>query len=278
MIAAARMEATAMDQRDDHPSASIDTSKPSVARMYDYYLGGKDNYQVDRDAVAQVAQAMPEVRQLMQENRAFLRRAVRYMASQGIRQFLDIGSGLPTQQNTHQVAQEITPDARVVYVDNDPVVLAFGRALLATDDNTTVAAADMRNPADVLEHPETRKLIDFDEPVGVLMIGMISFLTIEDRSIVMGALRDALVSGSYFTATHATTDGKSPDVAAQVEAIYTATPSPIYFRDHAEIARFFDGFDLIDPGLVTLDTWRPDANDPRPDATGWAYGAVGRKN
>jgi hypothetical protein len=271
------METTVMDQHNDPPSASIDTSKPSVARMYDYWLGGKDNFQVDRDAVHQLAQALPHGRQGAQENRAFLRRAVRYMARQGIRQFLDIGSGLPTQQNTHEVAQEINPDARVVYIDNDPVVLAHGRALLATEGNTTVTAADMRRPAEVLDHPEIRRLIDFDEPVGVLMIAMIHLLTVEERPAVMGELRDVLVPGSYFAATHITKDGKSPDAVEQIESIYANTPTPAFVRDHAEIARFFDGFDLVDPGLVNIDRWRPDPQDPAPEATGWMYGAVGRK-
>jgi O-methyltransferase involved in polyketide biosynthesis len=246
--------------------------------MYDYYLGGKDNYRVDREAVERVAEAMPEIRQLAQENRAFLRRAVRYMARQGIRQFIDIGSGLPTAGNTHEIAQEIVPDARVVYVDNDPVVLAHGRALLASDDNTTVAMADMHSPDDVLQHPQTTKLIDFDQPIGVLMIAMVHFLAIEERSAVMGRLYDALAPGSHLTATHVTTDGKSAEAVAQIEAVYATTPTPIYFRDQKEIAHFFDGYELVDPGMVTLDVWRPDPEDPAPEATGWLYGAVGRKN
>jgi hypothetical protein len=267
-----------MDQHEDPGLSSIDTSKPSVARMYDYFLGGKDNFQADRDAVDQMPRPLAEIRQVVQENRAFLRRAVRYMARQGIHQFLDIGSGLPTVGNTHEIAQEINPDARVVYVDNDPVVLAFGRALLATDDNTTVATADMHRPTEVFDHPQTRKLIDFNEPVGVLMIAMIHFLTAEERPRVMGYLRDILAPGSYLTATHITTDGKSPDVVAQIESIYATTPTPIHVRDHTEIARFFEGFTLVDPGLVTLDHWRPDPQDPAPQATGWGYGAVGRKS
>jgi SAM-dependent methyltransferase len=272
------MEVTVM-QQDDPGLSSIDTSRPSVARMYDYFLGGKDNFQVDRDAVASSPEPLADIRQVVQANRAFLRRAVRYMTGQGIRQFLDIGSGLPTQQNTHQVAQESTPNARVVYVDNDPVVLAHGRALLATDAHTTVAAADMRSPTDVLEHPETLSLIDFTEPVGVLMLAMIHFLADEDRPRVMSHLRDALAPGSYLAATHITRDGRSPEVVAQIESIYANTPTPMYLRTHAEIARFFDGFDLIDPGLVTLDAWRPDPQDHAPKATGgWVYGAVGRKN
>ncbi len=144
----------------------IDPTTPSVARMYDYYLNGKDNFAADREAGSRVEEALPEVRQLAQANRAFLRRAVRYMARQGVRQFLDIGSGLPTAGNTHEIAQDIIPDARVIYVDNDPIVLAHGRAILATDDNTTVVTADMRHPAEVLQHPETTRLIDFTGPVG----------------------------------------------------------------------------------------------------------------
>lgn len=264
-----------MDQRDEPNLASIDTSVPSVARMYDYALGGKDNFQVDRTAYDRVARVMPEVLELVRENRAFLRRAVRYLAGQGIRQFLDIGSGLPTVGNVHEIAQEIVPDAHVVYVDNDPVVQAFGRALLATDANTTVAAADMRRPAEVLGHPETVKLIDFNEPVGVLMIAMAHFMTNEELPAVMAHLRDALVPGSYLAVSHITSDGKPQDAAAQLDAVFAATPTPVHFRNHAEIARIFDGFDLIDPGLVTLDAWRPDPHGPAAEAIGWAYGAVG---
>ncbi|KAB8190898.1 hypothetical protein FH608_033135 [Nonomuraea phyllanthi] len=266
-----------MTEQGGDASKGIDVTRPSVARMYDYYLGGKDNFEIDREAVRRVERAMPEIRQLAQENRAFLRRAVRHMARQGIRQFIDIGSGLPTVGNTHEIAQQIVPDARVVYVDNDPVVLQHGRALLATDANTTVAAADMRRPADVLRHEETAKLIDFGEPVGVLMIAMIHFLTLEERGLVMGELLDALPSGSRLTATHVTGDGHSADAVAQIESVYAATPTPIYFRGHAEVARFFEGFDLVEPGLVTIDKWHPDPEDPAPTATRWLYGGVGRK-
>jgi S-adenosyl methyltransferase len=267
-----------MEQQNDPSIPKIDTSKPSVARMYDYYLDGKDNYRVDREAVERVAQAMPEIRQLARENRAFLRRAVRYMARQGIRQFIDIGSGLPTAGNTHEIAQEVVPDARVVYVDNDPVVLAHGRALLARDDNTTVVTADMHEPENVLGHPRTTGLIDFDKPVGVLLIAMVHFLTVEERPSVMGHLHGALAPGSHIAATHVTTDGKPADAVAQIEAVYATTPTPIYFRDSAEIGRFFDGYELIEPGLVTLDEWRPDPEDPAPGATKWLYGGVGRKS
>jgi hypothetical protein len=266
-----------MSEQGDAPPVGIDISRPSVARMYDYYLGGKDNYRVDREAVDRVAQAMPEIRELAQENRAFLRRAVRFMARQGIRQFIDIGSGLPTVGNTHEIAQEVDSAARVVYVDNDPVVLAHGRALLAADDHTAVATADMHRPAEVLTHPQTTKLIDFNQPVGVLMIAMVHFLTLDEQPEVMGRLHEALAPGSYFAATHARTDDRPADAVAQIEAVYATTPTPIYFRPRDEIARFFDGFELVAPGLVLLDEWHPDPADPGPAPTAWMYGAVGRK-
>ena len=264
-----------MSQNDGRPVPAIDVSRPHVARMYDYYLGGKDNFQVDRDAVARVAEAMPEIGMLAQQNRAFLRRAVRFMARRGIRQFIDIGSGLPTAGNTHEIAQQINPDVRVVYIDNDPIVLAHGRALLATDDNTTVATADMRHPAEVLEHREVTRLIDFSAPVGVLLVAMVHFLTLDERPMVMGYLRDALPSGSHLAATHVTIDDNPPDVAAKIENVYAGTPTPIYFRDRAEIARFFEGFDLIEPGLVTIDSWCPDPSEPAHPIARWLYGAVG---
>jgi O-methyltransferase involved in polyketide biosynthesis len=260
----------------DRPSASgFDTSRPHVARMYDYYLGGKDNFQIDRDAAARVAEAMPEIGMLARQNRAFLHRAVRFMTRQGIRQFIDIGSGLPTAGNTHEIAQQANPDARVVYIDNDPIVLAHGRALLATDDNTAVVTADMRRPTEVLKHPETTRLIDFSAPVGVLLIAMLHFITVEERAAVMSQLRDALPSGSYMAATHVTVDGNPADAVAKMEEVYATTPTPIYFRERAEIARFFDGFELVEPGLVTVDKWHPDSAEPGHPVARWLYGGVG---
>ena len=256
----------------------LDTTRPHVARMYDYYLGGKDNFAVDREAVAAVEAAMPEVRQLALENRAFLRRAVTYMAAHGIRQFIDIGAGLPTAGNTHEVAQAIAPDARVAYVDNDPIVLSHGRALLATDDNTTVVTADLRNPREVMDHDDVRRLIDFTQPVGVLLIAMTHFLRTEEREPVMSVLRETLVPGSYLTTTHVTVDNHSREAVEGVEAAYRKTPTPIFFRRHDEITPFFDGFDLVPPGLVTVDRWRPDPQEPSPTPTGWLYGGVGRRS
>jgi S-adenosyl methyltransferase len=255
----------------------LDTTRPHVARMYDYYLGGKDNFEVDRAAVVAVEAAMPEVRQLALENRAFLRRAVSFMAGAGVRQFIDIGAGLPTAGNTHEVAQALVPGARVVYVDNDPIVLSHGRALLATNADTTVVTADLRDPADVVGRDEVRRLINFDEPVGVLLIAMTHFLRDDERDSVMSDLRKSLVPGSYLATTHVTVDEHSAEAVDGVEAVYRKTPTPIFFRTHQEIARFFDGFELVDPGLVTVDAWRPDPADPAPDATRWLYGGVGRR-
>jgi O-methyltransferase involved in polyketide biosynthesis len=263
---------------DNASITELDTSRPHVARMYDYYLGGKDNFAVDRAAVEGVEAAMPEVRQLALENRAFLRRAVRFMVSAGIRQFIDIGAGLPTAGNTHEVAQKIAPDAHVVYVDNDPIVLAHGRALLATNENTTVVTADLRRPEHVIDHHEVRALIDFDQPIGVLLIAMTHFLTVDEREPVMGTLRAAMAPGSYLAGTHVTVDKHSARAVAGVEAVYRKTPTPIFFRRHEEIARFFDGLDLVEPGLVTVDAWRPDPAEQAPAATGWLYGAVGRRS
>jgi O-methyltransferase involved in polyketide biosynthesis len=257
--------------------AGLDTTRPHVARMYDYYLGGKDNFDVDRTAVVAVEAAMPEVRRLALENRAFLRRAVTFMAAAGIRQFIDIGAGLPTAGNTHEVAQAQAPGSHVVYVDNDPIVLSHGRALLATNADTTVVTADLRDPADIVGRDEVRELIDFDEPVGVLLIAMTHFLRDDERDEVMTKLRESLVPGSYLAGTHVTVDNHSAEAVEGVEAVYRRTPTPIFFRTRDEIARFFDGFGMVEPGLVTVDAWRPDPADPPPEATRWLYGGVGRR-
>jgi hypothetical protein len=257
--------------------AGVDTSRPSVARMYDYYLGGRDNFAIDRDAVGRVEAAMPEVRLLALENRAFLRRAVRFMTAAGVRQFIDIGAGLPTAGNTHEIAQREAPGSHVVYVDNDPIVLAHGRALLATNELTTVIRADMRSPADVIGDRDLTRLIDFGRPVGVLLIAMTHFLTEEEFEPVMGSLRDALAPGSYVALTHVTVDRHPPEAVEGVESAYRATPTPIFFRRHDQILRLFDGFEPVEPGLVTVDAWRPDPADPAPRATHWLYGGVARR-
>jgi O-methyltransferase involved in polyketide biosynthesis len=245
--------------------------------MYDFYLDGKDNFAVDREAVARVEAVMPDVRQVARENRAYLRRAVRHMAAAGVRQFIDIGAGLPTAGNTHEIAQQSAPGSRVVYVDNDPMVLAHGRALLATDHSTTVVAADLRSPAEVVEHPDTRQLIDFAQPVGVLLIAMTHFLLDTERAQVMGELRDAIAPGSQVAITHVTGDRHPPEAVEGIERAYSATPTPIFFRTQPDVLRFFDGLTLAEPGVVFVDRWRPDPADPTVPPTQWLYGGVGLK-
>ena len=258
--------------------AGVDVTRPAPARIYDYMLRGSNHFETDVAAAPRILTAVPEIRDCAWSNRGFHQRAAKWIAEQGVRQFIDIGSGLPTAGNTHEIARQVIPDARVVYIDNDPMVLTHGSALLATDEDTAVATADMRHPEEVLGHPQTTRLIDFTRPVGVLLIAMIHFIDLADRPRIMGRLLGALPPGSHVTATHVTTDGHLAEAVAQIERVYATTPTPIHFRGRAEVARFFDGLELADPGLVTIDAWRPDPDDPAPPATRWLYGAVGRKS
>jgi hypothetical protein len=253
--------------------------QPSVARMYDYYLGGETNYSVDREAVAEVAKAMPDCFNLCLENRSFLRRAVLFMSKQGITQFIDIGSGLPTKSNTHEIAQAVNSKAKVVYVDMDPVVLQEGEALLASNkETTTIICADIRDPTNVLQNPEILRLIDFSKPVGILMMCVACFWTDEEIVHIMSTIRATIASGSYVAATHDTFDGKKQEAGAveRVQEIYKETPIPIYFRSKPEVAALFKGLDLVEPGLVMLDDWHVELNDAHPVATKWLYGGVGK--
>jgi O-methyltransferase involved in polyketide biosynthesis len=263
----------------DETKTSHQPIQPSVARMYDFYLGGTMNYSVDREAVAEVAKAMPDCFDLCLENRSFLRRAVRFMSSQGITQFIDIGSGLPTKSNTHEVAQAVNPSAKVVYVDMDPVVLQEGKALLASNEKTTtIICADVRNPGTVLNNPGLLSLIDFSKPVGVLMMCVACFWTDKEISHIMTTIRSTLASGSYIAATHDTFDGKRDELGAveRVKEVYKETPIPIYFRSRSEVAELFVGLELVEPGLVMLDEWHIDMDDDLHVATKWLYGGIGK--
>ncbi len=241
----------------------IDTSTPSIARVYDYFLKGKDNFAADREVAEQIIEAAPEAAIAAESNRGVLRRAVRHLvADAGIRQFIDIGSGLPTQGNVHEVAHAIDPQARVVYVDNDPIVLAHGRALLAETDTTTVIQADIREPGQILDNPDTQALIDFTEPVGLLLAGIIHHVQDEeDPERIMARLRDALPSGSYVLLTHFFDPGDDP-VAARFESIMQEGFETGRYRRRDEIEPFFDGLELLEPGLVHLHQWRPDPQEP----------------
>lgn len=254
---------------------ALDTSKPTPARMYDYFLGGKDHFAVDRVAAAKVEEATPDTFDIVWENRHFLQRAVRYLAGQGVDQFLDLGTGLPTQGNVHEIAQEVNADARVVYVDIDPIVLAHGRALLATNPHTTVVTADMRDPKGVLGHPDVAGLLDFDRPVAVLFVAVFHFIRdTEDPAGIVRAFRDALAPGSYLALSHLTTEGPPAEAVARTEEAYANATSPMIFRPRSAVERLFDGFDLVEPGLVRPWQWRPD--DAAKERTEWLYAGVGK--
>ncbi|GAA2160728.1 SAM-dependent methyltransferase [Actinomadura napierensis] len=256
----------------------FDTGKPSPARMYDYFLGGKDNYEVDRVAGEKVKEAIGEMLAgaVVWENRRFLQRVVRHLAESGIDQFVDLGTGLPTQGNVHEVAQEIIPDAHVVYVDNDPIVLAHGRALLATNATTTVITADVRDPEGILGHPDLRELIDFSRPVAVLCIALLHFLPdADDPAGILAAFRDRLCPGSYLALSHLTNDGVPADELDRVEAVYAQATSPIVFRPPERIREFFDGLAIEEPGLVRPWRWRPELGVEGP-CTEALYAALGR--
>ncbi len=258
-------------------SFGIDTTVPTTARMYDFWLGGHDNFAADRAAALKVSEAAPEAQLMAVENRRFLRRAVRYLAAEaGIIQFLDIGTGLPTQGNVHQVVQAVNPVARVAYVDNDPMVLAHSRAL-KTGGNTVVIEADLRDPQAILDHSGVRKLIDFGQPLAVLLVAVLHFISEDDDpSAILAAIRDALPPGSYPVLSHVSGDIRR-ESAASAAAHYKKVTSGATLRGPEEILQFFAGLELIEPGVVQVPYWRPDGPEPRDADKVWILGGVGRK-
>jgi S-adenosyl methyltransferase len=260
----------------------IDTSKPHPARMYDYYLGGKNHFAADRAVAEKLLKSVPSGRTGARENRAFLGRAVRYLAAEaGIRQFLDIGTGLPTTDNVHEVAQSVAPSSRVVYVDNDPLVLAHARALLtsAPEGRTAYIQADLRDPAAILDDPATRQVLDFGQPVALMLVAVLHFMPDEfGPSDSLGALLGALPRGSYLVASHLTAE-HDPDGSAAGMRAYRAAGVPIQLRDSGEFAKLaFSGLEMVPPGVVLVSEWRPAGMGPRPvPAEVNCYGGVARK-
>ncbi|MEH0546088.1 SAM-dependent methyltransferase [Streptomyces sp. B21-105] len=264
---------------DGGPSLRIDTSKPHPARMYDYFLGGKDNYEVDQAAAEQFIKAAPEVRVAVRANRSFLHRAVRHVVAEGgIRQILDIGTGLPTEPNVHQVARAVAPGTRVAYVDNDPIVSTHSMTLVDDAADTSVVLADLRDPRAVLDHPDVRRVIDFDRPVALLLVAVLHFVTeAEDPDAVVAELRDALPAGSYLVLSHATGDLHA-DGRKEAAAIYKGATATMNPRSHSRVLDFFGDFTLLDPGVVLVPQWRPD-EPPAPDTPPIGmYGGVARKD
>jgi hypothetical protein len=260
-----------------HAPPAIDTTVPSVARVYDAILGGKDNFAVDRVVAEEAMRAMSDGGNGARLNRAALGRAVRYMADRGVSQFLDLGSGLPTAQNTHQIAQEVNPEARVVYVDNDPSVSVHGQALLTGDDSTVVVPADVRSPDEVLALPSVAGFLDLAQPVGLILNAVIHHLNdAEDPHGIVARYREALAPGSYLQLTHFCDE--SAEARANSEVL-TRSLGRGQVRSRAEIVRFFDGLDLIPPGVVFLPWWRPDGpvDSPPPAGSTLMLVGVGKK-
>ncbi|PZM89333.1 MAG: hypothetical protein DIU79_15550 [Actinobacteria bacterium] len=265
-------------QRPDWAPEGIDIERPSAARMYDYYLGGSHNFAADRAAAQAMIAAVPDAPLMAQANRAFLRRAVQFLVDAGIRQFLDIGSGIPTVGNVHEIAQGAAPESRVVYVDIDPIAVAHSRAILAGNDRATVVQADLRDPERILTAPEVRALLDFDQPIAVMLVAVLHFIAdSDDPAGIIATIRKSLAPGSYLVLSQASYDGRSEEERQQAEQVYQRTDSPLYARSRAELARFFDGFELVEPGLVWVPQWRPDSPDDAADAERAVFiGGVGR--
>ena len=256
----------------------FDTGVPNVARIYDALLGGKDNYAADREAAEELLKAVPGAMAAARENRAFLGRAVRFLAGEaGIRQFLDIGTGLPTLGNVHEIAQAANPAARVVYADYDPVVLLHANVLLAKAVTVAAVDADLRYPRDLLTSPAVRALIDFDEPVAVLLVAVLHFLEdSDDPWKIVDCIKDHMAPGSYLVVSHVTGDDLPPDARQQAREVYENASAPGVTRAYDDIARFFDGLVMLAPGLVNVPTWRPDRITRTPHETLF-YAGVGRK-
>ncbi|GAB3488598.1 SAM-dependent methyltransferase [Nocardiopsis coralliicola] len=246
----------------DHPtsgdSAAFDHGVPTAARVYDVMLNGKDNYAIDREVAQASLGVMPELKEIALHNRAILHRVVRSLAQEGIDQFLDLGSGLPTARNTHEVVHETNPDASVVYVDIDPLVSAHGHAILADNPKTHVVTADLRDPQAVLNHPEVRERIDLGRPVCVMLCGILHhILDEEDPNGIVAALRDAVAPGSYFFITNFTRLGDAPE-SKELERVLLEQLGTGRVRTPEELMAYFDGMELLAPGLVPLPLWRPD--------------------
>ena len=268
-----------------HAPAGVNSSKPTPARIYDYMLRGHNHFDVDVKAAEQILGAVPEIRDCAWSNRGFHQRAAKWMAERGIRQFIDIGSGLPTVGNTHEVVQRLIPDARVVYVDNDPMVAEHGRALLSDTGTTRVICADLREPETILEAPDLRALIDFSEPAGLLLTAVMMFVSdSQDPWGLVARYVDALSPGSYLALSHLTDDHKPPIVVDRFRAVFDRATERLYFRSKDGISRFFEGLELVPPyeggtpDICYTSLWG--AEDPvlaDSDGARWLYAAVARR-
>jgi SAM-dependent methyltransferase len=278
---------TVVERKDDvvdseFAPTGIDVTTPHPARRYDYWLGGENNFEADRESAEAVAEAFPTIRFAALENRRFLRRAVAHLTEEaGIRQFLDIGAGLPTAGNVHEIAQGIAPESRIVYVDNDPIVLIHARALLdsSAQGATAYLDADVRDPATILHHPDLRATLDLDRPVALMLVALMHFITDDHHPYdLVRQLCDVLAPGSYLVMTHATDDHLTQEDLAETREANQRSGIPFRLRSTAEFSRFFTGLELVPPGISSVMTWRPETwhAHPRPEAVSMLAG-VGRK-
>jgi len=263
----------------DWAAEHIDVERPSPARIYDYFLGGAHNFAADRQVAEQVIAVFPEVTHGAQVNRAFLRRAVEFLVRAGVRQFVDVGSGIPTVGHVHEIAQAIAPESRVVFVDVDPVAVAHSGALLAGNDRTAVIQEDVRRPERIMQHPDLLRLLDMDQPVAVLLVALLHFISDAERPAqILSQLMAPLASGSYLVITHATNDGTQD--MDKMKQIYRGSGIDLTWRTHQQMTALFDGYDVVDPGVVWAPLWRPesgsDMHHDQPEVSA-NYGGVARK-
>ena len=256
----------------------VDITVPNAARVYDYALGGYHNFAVDRTFMEQAEVAWPGLRLLAHANRAYLGRAVQWLVRAGIRQFLDIGSGIPTLGNVHEVAQQAAADARVVYVDIDPVAVSHSRVMLAGNPQARAILGDLRRPHDIVAHPDVADLLDFSQPVAVLMIAVLHFVPDEaDPAAIVRGIDEALVGGSYLAISHGTRAEANPQEQETVRKLYERTPTPVNLRSRQEIAELLAGFEIVEPGIVPVTDWHPDPDEADDPPQPSVLGVVARK-
>ncbi|WP_345349999.1 SAM-dependent methyltransferase [Actinoallomurus liliacearum] len=264
-------------------SSGFDPTMPNEARIMDYMLGGKDNFAADRAAAERALTLAPELPMMARESRGFLNRAVRFMAAAGIRQFVDVGCGLPTQGSVHEAARATAPDARVVYVDHDPLVVNHAQALLPDSSRTAVIRADMRDPDELLAHPRLTELVDLTQPVGILLVGVLTVIPEDDVALrVVQGFRRAIASGSHVAITHPISDTR-PEVTEKLAELYqdeliVRGSRRRNVRTLADVEPYFEGLQIAEPGIVKVPAWRPDSGVPAVDPESfWAIAGVGRK-
>jgi hypothetical protein len=274
-----RAEGTRVGELPSWVPDGVDVTVPNAARVYDYALGGYHNFAVDREFFERAEAAWPGLGLVAHANRAFLGRVVRRLLDLGVRQFLDIGSGIPTLGNVHEVAQESAPDARVMYVDMDPVAVAHSQAMLADNPRAGAIEGDLRRPSDIVYHPDVAGLLDFSQPVAVLLIAVLHFVPDSDNPAgILARLAEELVSGSYVAISHGSqAPGDREDAQESVRQLYQRTPTPFHLRTRDELAALLTGFEIVEPGIVPVTDWYPDPEEVDDPPQPALFGVIGRR-